>query len=313
VTSNGRAGGSSAPRLAIVVVSFGSHDLLERNLATIGPGVTPRQVIVVDNRSTEAERSACTALAERHGWTLLTPGGNLGFGTAVNLAVDRALADGCDRLLLLNPDVTIDAAAIDALVRAGESRPDTVVSPRLLRPDGTTWFAGGQIDLATGFTRTRPDQPQVGPGRWLTGACLLLDRATWVSLGGFDDRYFLYWEDVDLTQRQLRRGGELAVIDDVTAVHSVGGTQRAHGKTPLYCYFNTRNRLLFAARHLPARTRLTWLLRAPAYAWRTTMLSGRRVALRRPALAWASLRGTAAGIAALVGSLARPASSRRDG
>jgi GT2 family glycosyltransferase len=301
--SEPHAASEPAPLLGVVVVSFGSHDLLERNLATIAPGVTNRRVIVVDNRSTEAERDACAAVAGRHGWTLLTPAGNLGFGTAVNLAVDRAFDEGCDRVLLLNPDVDIDATAIDALVREGERRPDTIISPRLVRPDGTTWFAGGQIDLQTGFTRTRPDQPQQGPDRWLTGACLLIDRSTWSSLGGFDDRYFLYWEDVDLTQRQLRRGGELAIVDDVVATHSVGATQQAEGKSPLYCYFNTRNRLLFAVRHLPVAARLRWLRRSPAYAWRTAMLGGRRDALRRPALIWASLRGTAAGALAVAGSL----------
>ena len=118
----------------------------------------------------------------------------------------------------------------------------------------------------------------------------------WQRLGGFDDAYFLYWEDVDLSWRCREVGGRLGVRTDLSVVHSVGGTQRDVGKSPIYVYYNCRNRMVFAAKHLPRRTVVDWLVRSPGYAWRVVQRGGLRDLARRPfPLIWAAFRGTAAG------------------
>ena len=238
---------------------------------------------------------------------------NLGFGAGMNEGVARAIAAGCDTFLLLNPDVAIDAATVSTLLDAAEEHPATILGPRLDWPDGSTWFAGGQLDRRSGLTRSRPDHEQVGSERWLTGACLLVDRATWEWVGGFDERYFLYWEDVDLTQRALGLGIGLLVVHDAVAVHHVGATQRGEGegKSPTYCRFMCRNRLLFATEHVDRWGRLRWLWHAPLYAVRVLLRHGRRAALRRPDLAVAAMRGTVEGTALVLRSLVRDGRGHR--
>jgi GT2 family glycosyltransferase len=286
--------------LGIVVVNFGSSHLVAENLAGIDRSCVPRStVVVVDNWSSHAERRAITKLTERHAWELITTDANLGFGAGMNRGAAHALDRGCTHLLLLNPDVTIDADSLSRLVMFAVDHANTLVSPRLNRPDGSTWFAHGQLDRRTGLTRSQREPRGGDRDQWLSGACLLVDRATWESLGGFDERYFLYWEDIDLSQRVLDLGGDLRVLHAVSAIHSVGGTQTGGGRSARYCFYMCRNRLRFAGAHLPARDRIRWLRYAPTYT-RRAVLEGRRSVFRNPARTVSALAGTIVGAGAVV-------------
>lgn len=291
--------------MAVMVVNYGSHALVGRHLAPLDLDALGAIAVIVDSYSTEQERAAVRGLAADEGWQLLTPATNVGFGGGMNLAGDVALRAGCDVLVLLNPDVSVDDATLAALATHVREHPDTVVSPRLTRPDGSTWFDGGQLDLSTGIISSRSGGGDgKGPdaaGRWLTGACLVLHRTAWERLGGFDASYFLYWEDVDLSQRWLRRGGDLAVLGDLVAVHDVGATQRdaddtTERKSPVYVEHMCRNRLRFAGAHLPPSARLRWLLHTPRATARVLRRDGWRDVLRRPEMLLAALRGVLTGL-----------------
>lgn len=287
-------------RLGVVVVSYGSSYLLEQNLASLDLSkVEPVSVAVVDNWTTPAERARVESLAAVHGWELLTPAANLGFGRAVDLGVERLLAVGCAWVLILNPDVQLDVGALASLRDAASEHPGAY-SPRIVRPDGSLWFAGGQLDLRRGLTTTRPDLEQRHPDRWLTGACLLVDAGTWRAVGGFHPGYFLYWEDVDLSRRILRAGAALRVVHELQVTHAVGGTQSGEGKSATYTRYMCRNRLLFARLHLPPSGRLRWALSSPRYALRVLQRDGRRAALRRPDRLVAAVAGTLEGLWLLI-------------
>jgi GT2 family glycosyltransferase len=288
------------PTLAVVVVNFGSHALLEENLGPLGRFDPPPTVVVVDNPSTAAERFAVTEQADRHGWTLVSPDSNLGFGEGMNVGVARAMELGAQAFLLLNPDATIDEASTALLLDRVLAEPMTLVAPVVANPDGSIWSAGVDLYLDSGQMRAtsrRPADARVVP--WLTGACLMVSRRLWTALDGFADGYFLYWEDVDFSLRVVAAGGNLAVETSARAVHAQGGTQDAghgRGRSATYYYFNTRNRMLFAARHLEAADRRRWARSAVPAAWEILMRGGRRQLLRpgRPVLA--VLRGTVAGL-----------------
>lgn len=295
-----------APGLAIVVVTFGAPELLETNLARIDTTALGAHVLIVDNFHSAAARSAVVASAREHGWTVLTMPTNLGFGAAANEGVRRAAALGCTSFLLLNPDARIATDAIRELWQAAEAAPLTMQCPRIVRPDGTVWFRGGNLDVRSGNLRSGDLDQAAG---WLTGACLMVHRSLWERLGGFDPDFFMYWEDVDLSRRCLDVGGVLRMRQELTAVHEVGGTQPSKGastKSRSYYYFNCRNRLLFAAKHLPATALLRWIAVTPAASVRVMLRGGgRRGLLRSPSLVWAGLRGTAAGLLAAIAALAR--------
>jgi N-acetylglucosaminyl-diphospho-decaprenol L-rhamnosyltransferase len=278
------------------VVNYGSHHLLDANLGELARHTPGTDVVIVDNFSGDTERDAISCLAADRGWQLVTPSANEGFGKAVNLGVDRAMLGGCDVYVIVNPDVEIAPSTVVELTDRVRADPMTMRSPRLLLPSGAVWFAGGQIDLETGLTTSRPDDRQCGRQRWLSGACLAVHRDLWQRLGGFDPEYFLYWEDVDLSQRCLSLGGDLRVEHDLTAVHSVGAThQSGSAKSGLYNYFNCRNRLLFARRHVSPTTRLRWLRATPRFCVRVVRRTPTAALVRRPSLVIRAFAGAAVG------------------
>lgn len=296
--------------LGIVVVNYGAPALLEANLVGLGRSLPAGRVVVIDNFSDLAHREAATALCAREGWSLIAPGLNLGFGAGVNAGARLLISRGCRRLLLLNPDARIDEAGVLVLAERAAANPQQLLSPRIERPDGSLWFGGGTVDVRHGRTRTGPGTDSSSADGWLSGACLMVHASLWEWLGGFDGTFFLYWEDVDLSWRCQAAGGTLSVCADVTAVHSVGGTQTDLGKSPLYVYSNCRNRLAFAAKHLSRRHLARWLVLSPVYAVRVLQRGGRRDLARHVLpLGIAALRGTASGAGLALRRLAAPASS----
>jgi N-acetylglucosaminyl-diphospho-decaprenol L-rhamnosyltransferase len=293
--------------LGIVVVNYGAPALLERNLVAVARTLPGERVVVVDNFCSIADREATTALCTREGWTLLAPGLNLGFGAGMNAGVGVLIARGCRRLLLLNPDALIDETGILTLAAGCAEDPLRILSARVVRPDGSLWFDGGTVQVERGRTRTGHGADSSAPYGWLSGACLMIDASLWRWIGGFDERYFLYWEDVDLSWRCVAAGGSLAVREDVAVVHSVGGSQAGSGKSALYVYSNCRNRLVFASRHLGRGQLLRWLVFSPAYAAEVLQRGGRRDLARHAApLLLAAARGTAAGMWVALRTLVTP-------
>ncbi len=274
--------------LGIVVVNYASADLLAVNLAATAAAVPDAQVIVVDNRSTDADRARVAALTRAHGWRLVAMDDNAGFGGGVNAGAAVAFGElGVTDLLLLNPDARIDGRSVDALAAAtADGR--TMASPRVEDAAGRVWFAGMDVyldDGSMGGPRRRRAQPGARRLPWLSGACLWIPRAVWNEVAGFDDAYFLYWEDVDISVRAARGGARLVVVDDALAVHDEGGThraetQRAEAKSELYYYYNIRNRLIFAARLLDAADAQNWSRSAWRNAWQVLLRGGRRQFLR---------------------------------
>jgi GT2 family glycosyltransferase len=214
----------------------------------------------------------------------------------MNLGVDRAGELGASAFLLLNPDATIRADQVRTLLARVAAEPLTLVSPRVVRPDGSTWFDGADLYLSDGRIRSSRRRDQASAARiepWLSGACLMVTERLWRMVGGFSDEYFLYWEDVDLSHRVALAGGVIEVCAGALAVHAEGGTQgEGHSesgtaKSATYYYYNIRNRLLFAARHLPADDLRRWRRVAIPVAYEVLLQGGRRQFLRslRPVLA----------------------------
>ncbi|MBO3096477.1 glycosyltransferase [Cellulomonas dongxiuzhuiae] len=309
------------PRTALVVVNYGSSALLEQNLARTAraPGAS---VVVVDSLSTAGERAAVRALATAHGWDLVEPDRNVGFGAGANLGVARAVQAGATHVVLLNPDLALEPGDVARLVTRTVEDPDALVAPRILAPSGLP-FAASTTDLLLddGTMRSSTRRPDPADGRpyvaWLSGACMACGVGLWQRIGGFAEEYFLYWEDVDLSVRAQQLGARLVVAADVTAVHDEGGTQQRTGraKSETYYYFNIRNRLLHAARTLDPVERRRWWRTTPR-AVRSVVLQGGRRQLLTSVSPWrAAFRGVRDGRRALraagAGPAPRPTSERR--
>lgn len=290
--------------LAIVVVNYGTAHLLEQNLVQVGRSLPGVEIVVVDNTGTPTQRREVEKLAGAWGWQAIFPPENLGFGGGMNVGVAHALDRGATELLLLNPDATLPATAVRALRAHVTGDPMTLVAPRIERPDGSLWFAGVDLLLDTGqmsAARHRGRDRTQRRGPWLTGACLMMTRELWSAVGGFDEDYFLYWEDVDLSMKVLRAGGRLLVADDAIAVHEEGGSHATGdsqtAKSEVYYYYNIRNRLLYAAKHLPDEDVRRWIRASAPAAYEVLRRGGgRRQLLRSPRPVLAALRGTRDGL-----------------
>lgn len=288
-------GGHPVRRAAVIVVNYASATLITRSL----PGLERvLDVIVVDSFSTAAEAARVAALGREHGWHVLLLDRNLGFGGGVNAGVQAARQRGADVVLTLNPDAVATPGVLSALADAAAEDPDTLVSPLILTSAGVTWFGGSDLYLDDGTTagrRRRSERAGRPRQEWATGCCFAVSGALWDRVGGFDEDYFMYWEDVDLSTRVLAAGGRLVLRDDLTIIHDEGQTGgRAIGdrkKSPLYYEYNIRNRLLYAAKHLDDEGLRTWVRSAPAVALGVLLQGGRRQ-LVTSTVAWrAMLRG----------------------
>lgn len=298
---------SRSARTGLIVVNYGSHRLLAANLAKLQLPEFFR-VVVVDNPTDADERHAVSALSQREGWTLVLADRNDGFGPGANAGASRAIDDGCDVVILINPDVVIGVDVLTELAKEVRARPLNVVTPRIVHADGSPGFVRGVLDGRTGHISALGTAEQ--PLGWVTGAVLATSVDMWSKLDGFSGDYFMYWEDLDLSRRCLAAGGGLAVRADLVAVHHVGGTQ-GEGKSHLYFRYNCRNRLLFAARNLGRADVLRWLLVTPRESWSILMRGGgRRRLLHDPTSAWVALAGTLAGVRIALKAVRRPAHAR---
>ncbi|MET1042757.1 MAG: glycosyl transferase family 2, partial [Microbacteriaceae bacterium] len=179
--------------MGLVVVNFGSSDLIRTNLSDV---LAAFPAVVVDNFTSTDEQVRVADLAAEAGADVIRSPTNSGFGEAVNRGVGQLIERGVERVLLVNPDVHVSEQQVLHLSSVSASDPDAIMSPIILNGIGQTWFRGGVLDrhriVATHADPTGPDVEL----DWLTGACLLVPAAAWRQLGGFSSDYFLYWEDV---------------------------------------------------------------------------------------------------------------------
>jgi N-acetylglucosaminyl-diphospho-decaprenol L-rhamnosyltransferase len=178
------------------------------------------EVYVVDNHSTDGSIAAARAAAP---WArVIDSGRNVGFGTAVNQVAARARGEW---LLAANADTALEPGALDSMLSAAERASVGCVAPRLVLPDGATQhsvhpfptvpftlaFNLGLLNLSRGIADRaclqhswNPDQARNVP--WAVGACLLLRRAAFDAVGQFDERQWMYAEDLDLQWRMSETG-----------------------------------------------------------------------------------------------------------
>ncbi len=307
----------ASAEIGVVLVNFASSRLIQASLGSIE--LAHAKVIVVDNFSDATERVAIRSLCVRHGWSLVEMAGNPGFGGGVNAGVARAEHLGCACFLLLNPDATITGETVDSLRTAALGDPLALFAPRLVDSDGGREVAGTTVNLVDGRMRSlravlaHPD-PGARPVTWLTAACLAFHGELWRRSGGFDEDYFMYWEDVDFTFRCLCQGGRVVVRDDLSAVHDQGGTQgprRGRSKSALYYYYNCRNRMMFAVKHLDRAAVMRWWVKTPRVSWEVLLRGGRRQLLSQPRLAWSAASGGLAGMGRSAVSVLVPRPVRR--
>ncbi len=205
-----------AAAITAIVVSYDSAEVLPACLnALAGEGVP---AIVVDNASGDDSRG----IAEKRGARVIANARNEGYGRANNLGV--AAAD-TPYVLIVNPDLELKRGAAAALLAAAERYPDAgMLAPRIVEPSGRVFLQPRSLLSPDHLNRSGamvvPEGDACLP--FLSGACLLIPRETFLALGGFDPAIFLFYEDDDLCRRMRDAGHALIHVDGAEARHGRG-------------------------------------------------------------------------------------------
>ncbi|WP_176879896.1 glycosyltransferase family 2 protein [Prauserella marina] len=234
-------------QVAVVTVTYSPGETLDRFLDTLDKA-TDRdvEVVLADNGSVDG---APERAAERDNVRLLRTGENLGYGAAANRGVAE-LGDEAGWIVVANPDLEWDPGSIDTLLDAARRWPrGGAFGPLIREPDDSVYPSArllpsmgrgighallGKIWPGNPWTRSYRQEratPSERTAGWLSGSCLLMRREAFDSVSGFDPRYFMYFEDVDLGDR-IGRAGWLNVYVPSAAVMHIGGqaTSRASAK-----------------------------------------------------------------------------------
>ncbi|MGA5463972.1 glycosyltransferase family 2 protein [Mycobacterium sp. NPDC050041] len=257
--------------LVVVTVTYSPGPHLDRFLASLAHATDrPVTVVMSDNGSTDG--SPEEALQRYPNTRLLRTGGNLGYGSAVNRAVSEYLRDADSSrdpefFVVANPDVQWGPHSIDTLLDAAARWPRAgALGPLINDPDGTVYpsarhqpsiVRGGMHAVVGPFWKSNPwtaayrqdrQEPSERVVGWLSGACLLLRRSAFDDVSGFDERYFMYMEDVDLGDRLSKAGWQNVYVPSAEVLHHKG---HSTGRDP--------------ARNLAAHHRSTYTFLADRY------------------------------------------------
>ncbi|MEX1140862.1 MAG: glycosyltransferase family 2 protein [Thermoleophilaceae bacterium] len=285
--------------LSLVVLTYGEggeHEPLVESLLD-EHGVAPASLLVVHNPSRPGEPdprvpSGCDYVRAPH---------NLGYAGGMNLGVERQRERGAELVLLLTHDARLRPGALDALVEAAEREPRYgILGPTLVLRDGDAPFSFGGVVRRNGTVAHIERRPFAAAGAivpcdWVDGGTMLVRPAMLDRVGGFDERFWGYCEELDLCLRAVRAGYRVGVVADATAEQSPGGTKRRGA----WAYLLTRNGIEYARRAAGARG----VAAATAQALSTIAVSLLRVGVRGlrlrpgdPVEPWQLLAGTTCGL-----------------
>ncbi len=263
---------TAAPDLTAIVVAHDSGADLATCLASVRAEVAREglraELLVVDN----ASRDGAVEALDDDDLTVLRNDRNVGFGAAVNRGFRAAHGD---RVLLLNPDATLREGALRALLDALVDDDVALAAPTLMLPSGEPQESPRRFyDLATVLARRTPAGRLAGPAAasarhverpceagdvdWVTGAAMLLDRTAVPADGPFDERFFLYFEDVDLCRRLAAQGRRVRFVPDAVVDHRFGAASRRQVPWNPLLWGHLKSGLLYAARWSSRWWRSRW-------------------------------------------------------
>jgi N-acetylglucosaminyl-diphospho-decaprenol L-rhamnosyltransferase len=277
---------SSHNKVLVVIVNYNSGSSLPECVASVIAQSVPTEIVIVDNDSTDGSYLSITDRFPEV--TIRKSSRNLGFGAAINLAVRENEAE---TIVVLNPDIVLKSDSLTNLLLTLQLKPG-VVGPVL------DVVASNRREAGLTINHTGMPTLQIAgkPPLFVQGCALVTTRTVFEKVGGFDDRYFLFVEDVEFCWRALLAGFDVSVTSNAEAIHEGGGSIEG-GYNPV----GTRYRTSELRVSLRERNTMALMIACAPWWWlpvvipflvgRSFAIATGAIAMGRPSLAKALLTG----------------------
>ena len=263
-------------KIFVIILNWNrKKDTLEclKSLARLNAIDFDLKTVIIDNASSD---DSVKVLSKLKNLTLIENKDNFGFAQGNNVGIKYALKRGADYVLVLNNDTEFDKDLLVQLIKAAEKyKSGGAFSPKIYFAKGyefhknrykraelgkVLWAAGGEIDWKNVYGKNigvdEVDHGQYGKTReidFASGACVLYRSDTLRKVGLYDERYFTYYEDVELSTRMAKKGWKIYYVPEAILWHKVA--QSSGIGSSLNGYFITRNRMLFGMKYASLRAR----------------------------------------------------------
>lgn len=234
--------------ISVIIVNFNTDEEVKRLKAELSSNSNIGNIFVINNSP---------------------PGKNLGFSAAANIGIRKALKTGVEKVLLLNPDIEISNNTLDELCKSSGD----IVGPVLkFERNGITVFDyGGRVNWILGRTKHFENvESDSGPAsqrgeqarmtrevEYISGACMMIKRSVFEKIRLFDERFFMYFEDVDFCLRAKKAGFTINVDSKIVVQHQISEHKFSNDNQKIN--YNLHSNLHFIQKWLP------WYFKTTAY------------------------------------------------
>ncbi len=265
-------------KIYIIILNYnGGEDTLEcmESVSRIDKGNNTVKILLVDNGSNDG---SVAKIRDKYSDAIIIENKeNLGFTGGNNEGIRYALKSGADYIMLLNNDTTVDRGLLVNMMKGFDSKLVGGVVPKIYFSKGSEyhkgryekkdlgnviWYSGGIMDWENLIGKNRGvDEVDLGQydtedfTELATGCCFLLSAKAINKVGAFDDKYFLYYEDADLSQRLKKSKFKIKYMPNAFLWHKNAKSSGGTG-SDLQDYYITRNRMSFGMKYAPLRTKI---------------------------------------------------------
>jgi hypothetical protein len=269
-------------RLSIVILNWNGKENTKECLSSVNRSIVNGfhpQVVLVDNGSSDESYeyfSSNKLLSKNYEFKIIKNALNLGYAEGNNIGISYSLQTKADYVMILNNDTLLDPNTLIHLIKVANDNPKAgIISPKMYFAPGfefhkerygksdigkIIWWAGGEIDWNNLYGKNmgvdEVDHRQYDSLKYVdfaTGACMLVKKEVFEKIGLFNNKYYMYLEDVDFSMRVKKSGWEILYTPKAFLWHKVAqssGIGSTHND-----YFISRNRMLFGLKYAPFRTK----------------------------------------------------------
>ncbi len=259
-------------KLALITVVYQNYDILKDFFESLNKQTNKDFHLYIVDLSTDRKK-----IAHPHfPYTIIT-GQNRGYAYGVNNGLQKAIRDGNIHFAVINSDVLIEETFVEYTLSSLNTYPMSLIGGKIYYAPGfeyhkdryqlkdrgkILWYTGGTIDWQNVYVKHRGvDEVDTGqysvdePTDFITGCFMTFDKTTFDTVGLWDEKYFLYYEDADFCERAKRKGIKLYYDPSIVLWHKNAQSTGGSG-SPLHNHYQKINRLRFGMKYAPFKTKL---------------------------------------------------------